>query len=342
MASPAVSVFAELGALTSDDIPLSQLYTEIYDEIVNYNQVAVNFYTLLCQPTTKHSVRVDQRGMEFEELGGDTQTPAMQHIPYVDFDLPKPRKFGLATAVTAEELDEGIDSVTVLTRGAQAVEGDKRLVQKWVMREALQMGSWWDATETVAPPPYGINVFDTNHSHFLFRDADGIPDVNDIADMLQHLVHHGYTEDITCWMNSWTVTNLVKVAKIEPQTNLFLSPTPIVAQLQEAGYRPAMEMAGVSIYRNEWIPPGYIFMFSAANEKPFQWRNPEGRARDGGIQVWAHTPNAQYGAFEQYVRYCSVKAVYRGKGVACYLGSASEWVDPVIPVGYTEVAEANA
>jgi hypothetical protein len=328
MASP--SVFAELGALTSDNIPLSQLYTDIRDAVENYNQADVNFKAVLCETTTQHSVWIDQRGMAFRKAS-EASTPDMQHIPVAKFDLPFPEDYALATAVTQRDIDLGISSVQVTTRGAQAIEADKRLLEAFVIREALVSGSWWDGTETVAPPPYQGNIFDTDHNHFMAKNRSGIPTHQDFVNLKQHLVHHGFGRDVVGWMNSQTAAELAKVAEDQPAATYFLPVTETTQALQKMGYDSPMVLGGIPTYANDWIPVGYIAAWSTAGQRPFMWRDPEGAARDGGLRAWSRVPDERYEFFETYVRWCSVKCIKRGQGAVMYLGSDS-WSDPTIPI----------
>jgi hypothetical protein len=321
--------FPELGALTSDGIPLQQLYTDIRDTVRMYNEDSVSFKSMFCEDTTMKQIKVLQRSMKFQRMGSDTQVPDMQHLAAPAFDLAEPIRYALATAVTQEELDRGITSKLVTARGAEAIAADRRLLQMAVLNEMLLSGGWWDAAETYAPPPYKMNSFATTHQHYIGRAASGIPKLEDFATAKHHILEHGYEGGFIAWINSTQAAYIEKVAEWAPAATYNVPPTPVIASLQEMGMTPAFRAVGVPVYAEDWIPENYMLMISADQEKPIFWRNPEGRASDGGLQMWSVTPTISYGAMEQMARYVSVKVVHRGAGVVTYLSSGT-WADPTI------------
>ena len=321
--------FPELGALTSDGIPLQQLYTDTRDTVRMYNEGSVNFKSLLCEDTTKKTVKVLQSSMEFQLMGSDTQVPDMQHLAAPEFALAEPKRYALATAVTQEELDRGITSSLVTARGAEAIAADRRLLQRAVLNEMLLSGGWWDATETYEPPPYKMNEFATTHTHYLGRAASGIPKLEDFSTAKQHMIEHGYFQGFVAWINSAQAAYIEKVAEWAPAATYNVPATPVIAALQTMGMTPAFKTAGVPVYAEDWIPENYMLMVCMGQEKPIFWRNPEGRASDGGLQMWSVAPTISYGAMEQMARYVSVKVVHRGAGVVTYLSSGT-WTDPTV------------
>jgi len=81
----------------------------------------------------------------------------------------------------------------------------------------------------------------------------------------------------------------------------------------------------------DWIPENYLLLTSLES-KSLRWRNHEGRAKDGRLQVWRNADNVQYYLDEDYVRYafCATVAL-RSVGVAAKL-DAGAWADPAATV----------
>lgn len=310
------------GAFTTDHVAAQQLYTEFTESVAVQNEGGVPFRTQLCKMTTQKTVRVRQRSMTAQKLGKDTTVPDRQRMEYVEFDLPEPIRYGVATAMTREAFDRGISSDEMREEHAEALRAMGRYATETILAACLTDGGWWDAAMTAAPPNYKMNTFATSHEHYLAANVAGVPALAHFIDLKRHIQEHGYGR-VVGFMHGDNSALIEKKAEWTPATDL--SAGGVLADLQKLGVTPAFMAAGMPVAVEDWIPENYLLAFSI-DEKPLRWRHPEGIGNSDILTVDS-PPDGQYQFISEYYSYRSAKVVHRGAGACMYLGSAS-WTDP--------------
>lgn len=315
-----------MGAFTTDGIPLELLYTEVLDSVEMHNEFMRDFMELFCgAPTQKRVEHIRTRSMQFQRAGRDTTRPNMQHVDRYQIDLKTPERLLLNASITAESWEKGMSSDEVQTHHAEAMAADKRLVTNAILEEALTGGCWYNGTMT--PPKYKNNKFDSDHSHYLAANLNGVPDVATLVEAKHHLIEHGYDKGFVTFLNSEQISSIEKLTEFDgSKTALF---SPLMQRLQEFGYNISFQVAGVPIVEEDWVPVGYGLTVSL-NEKPMRWRITDNTVT-ADVIVATHQPQSQIGYYwiEEYARWVSATGVMPGAGVAMYFGG-SAWVDAPI------------
>lgn len=309
------------GAVTTDNVPLDILRTEMLRGIERYNETSKDFKSIFANQTVKNKVRVYQRTKQFKNMGSDTTVPDMQRLDYQEISLAEPVRWGLKSAVTQESLDYGISSEDVRAEHAEALAADKRLITQICVNAMLVDGGWWDAT--AAPPAFKSNTHASTHDHYLAYNVAGVLDTSHVAAAKRHIKEHGFGENLVLFLNGAQIEDIESAVEFSSA-----KPSEMMDKIMELGVRPEAMVSGIPIIQEDWFPENYALMVDLA-VKPLYWRNPEGRAADGGLQVYDHPGDVQYNLNCDYVRYTSATVGIRSAGVAIYLNSAT-WADPTI------------
>jgi hypothetical protein len=315
---------ATSGLYTTDNVPTSQLYTELIRDIGLYNQADPLFMERFCVRTTKKTVRVAQQAGRFKKSGSDMAHPQWDRNLYREITLGEPEKYQLAEGYTREALERGMDSSEIRDLNADAVSADGRLLQEIVLKAMLNDGGFWDATMSLAPPSYKSNTFATSHDHYLASNASGIPTLAFITDMQTHIVEHGYglNGGLIVLINS--VQSEAITNKAEWNTTSNYVSTPVIAQLQAAGIinGPTFNAAGIPVSVNDWVPSGYMLMVDV-NARLCHWRDTEGV---GGRNLIIEVDEDFVKNITEYRRYVSCTVTQKSAGCVYYLGSGT-WTD---------------
>jgi len=316
------------GAVTTDQVPVDLLRTEMIRGFERYNEQDRNFRSIFCTQTTGSTVRVYQRTKAFRRMA-DTTIPDLARLDYQTISLKAPIRYGLKAGVTQAALDEGITAADVREEHTEALQADQRLITQSVLYPMLNDGGWWDGT--AAPPPYKSNAFVAGHTHYLGYNVGGVPTLTIINRMRHHMAEHGWTGNVVGWMHNNNVENIENIAEWAT------APGPMrtrqMEQLQELGFGPSFIAGGVPIVAEDWVPENYLLLTSLGHGgKLCRWRNHEGEARDGRLQMWTNDENVAYSLDQDYVRYgfCNTVALRSG-GVAAKL-DAGAWADPAATV----------
>jgi len=313
------------GALTSDQVPLEALRTDIIGAIRQHNESDATYKDLLCKVTTDETVRVLQNPKQFERGGSDTGAIPMQRHHYQDISLPKPDKRVLGSGIAQDAVDQGITSEQVYEEHQSSIEADKNLIQECCMAAMLLDGGWWDASAT--PPAYKMNTHTSSHDHYLAYNVSGVPTFAHVSAAKLEIQHHGAglaPGSLTMLINGAQAKQLEDYAALNTAPGPM--PTAMLERLQKAGLTPNFEIDVEAIKKEDWVPENYAVMFDHT-KPPLWWRTPKGRAKDGKLQFYRTQDQPDYYWEESYVRYVSAKVGLRGAGVGMYFGGAS-WTDP--------------
>lgn len=312
------------GLFTTDNVPTSQLYTELIRDIGLYNRADPLFLSQFCVRTTKKTVRVSQQAGRFKKAGSDMATPAWDRKAYREISLGEPVKYQLAEGYTREALERGMDSSEIRDMQADALLADQRLLQEIVLKACLNDGGFWDASMTLAPPSYKSNTFETSHDHYLKSNASGIPTLAMITEMQDTIVEHGYglTGGLVCLINSDQAKKITDKAEWNTTSNYVSTPT--IAALQSAGIinGPTFNAAGIPVSVNDWVPASYMLMIDTS-VKFAHWRDTEG---EGGRNLITEVDEDFVKNITEYRRYCSCTVTQKSAGCVYYINSGT-WAD---------------
>lgn len=197
---------SDLVTQTVDGFDLNDLWVEYQTSMTLQNQARQRIVDFLTFGVTNPQERVPQissgdfeRASEYGEPRG-LRPKVSQFTMGYDFEW-----YDLAARFTWKFLAEAPRS-QVDAINAMAIEADNRLVFSRVMaalfvntnraadingQTDVPIYALYNADGTI-PPTYQSTVFTGTHTHYLVSGA-AIVDSGDVDDMLEHLVHHGYS-----------------------------------------------------------------------------------------------------------------------------------------------------
>lgn len=327
MNKPASGLSESYGLFTYDDIDTRMLYKEFQEGVQIYNEVEWGLLDQFIRKTTKESVRVWQRNMEFVTAAEGymetwQKTRAMEiALGLEDFELGMAfTKKGIQDA-TADELRE---------TQSEALRADQRLLAKRFFYRTLTPGAattsrgWWDGnmgttTGQRAPPNWKTSTFNSTHNHF---DPTGSADIAlaDFSGIKREIREHGYAGGIFLFMN---------IAEVEACENLAgwttaMTPTSITEAVATKGFEVIKQFQGCTLLQDDWIPAGYL-MAIESRVKPITMREPL-NAGARGLKLW-EGPYSNYPLQEAYYSHrFDLEVVHRGAGAVRYLAQA--WATP--------------
>jgi len=314
------------GLFTYDDVDTRMLYKEFQEGVQIYNEVELGLINQFVRKTTKESVRIWQRNMEFTTaaegyLEGWQKLRAMEiAVPLEDFELGFAFTKKAIQRSTADELKE---------TQAEALKADARLQAKRFFYTCLTPGSnstskgFWDANMAAAsvrgPPNWKGNTFTTSHNHY---DAAGHTTVTlaDFSALKKEIREHGYAGPLYTFMHSDQVEQMEDVAG----WTTAMTPNSIIETVATKGFDVVKQFQGHTLIQDDWIPSGYLLTIEG-RVKPLTMREPlQPSAR--GLKLWEGPYEAYPLAESYYSRAFDMAVVHRGAGAARYL--ASSWSTP--------------
>ncbi len=317
------------GLFSYDDVDTRMLYKEFQEGVQIYNEVEWGLMSQFCRETTKETVRVWQRNMEFvtasEGYLEDWQKlRAMEiSVPLEEFEIGYAYSKKAIQMSTANELRE--------TQG-EVLRADQRLMAKRFMYRSLTRGSgarsfgWWDGnmagtTPTMrAPPSWKNTTFLADHQHY---DASGAATIalSDFSAIKREIREHGYQGALFLFMNSQEVEDCENLAG----WTAALTPTSITETVATKGFEVIKQFQGFTLIQDDWIPAGYI-MAIESRIKPITIRNPV-NAKARGLKLW-EGPYSNYPLSEAYYsHWFDMAVVHRGAGAATKI-TAGAWTNP--------------
>lgn len=312
------------GLLTRDDVDTRMLYKEFQESIEQiYNDAEWGLLERFVRRTTKESVRVWQRNMEFVTAAeGYLETWQKMRAMEIPLNL---EDFELGFAFTKKAIqDETADEIR--ETHSEALRADLRLMYKRFFYTALTPGSgtttkgWWDgnmgAASKPGPPPWKGSTFTNTHNHY---DVSGSADLAlaDFTALKREIREHGYGGELFCFLNT---------AQVEECENLagwtsVLTPNPILDVIAREGFEPVKQFSGFTILIDDFVPDNYLLAIEA-RVKPITMREaPNAIAR--GLKLW-EGPHTNYPLAEAYYSHrFDLAVVHRGAGAVRELTAAA-------------------
>jgi hypothetical protein len=290
-----------------------------------------DFKSLCARATRKKTARVYTTGAEFTKAG-EMNSPPVTKQAYDEIDLTKPQAYELAAGFTKYAIAEGVDAEDYRGQTAQALLAADRVRTKVVLRSMMVTGGFWDATMTTAPHAYkAYTAPTTSHNHYEASAASGVATVAIMTYIKDHILEHGYGETGTLvgFMNSDTAKTIEDKAEWETTANYV--GTPFLESLQTRGLwpstvaRPSMEVVGIPIVVEGWIPQYYILVVDLGfGDKICRWRENETGLETGLV---VDTTDDFKQRLEQFRLWGACNVVHRSAGLAYYLNGGA-YVDP--------------
>jgi hypothetical protein len=314
------------GLFTYDDVDTRMLYKEFQQGVQIYNEVEWGLMKQFVRNTTKESVRVWQRNMEFvtaaEGYMEDWQKLRAMEVPVLL------REFELGYAFTKKAIQDS-NADELRETQAEALRASQRLLAKRFFFRTLTPGTgttsqgWWDANMAAAsvraPPAWKGNTFATTHNHY---DASGSADIalSDFSSIKREIREHGYAGALFLFMN---LEEVEKCENLAGWTSA-MTPNTIIETVATKGFEVVKQFQGLTIIQDDWIPPGYL-MAIEGRIKPVTMREPLS-PRGRGLKLW-EGPYSAYPLQEAYYSHrFDMAVVHRGAGAVRYL--AAVWATP--------------
>lgn len=315
------------GLFTYDDVDTRMLYKEFQEGVQLYNEVELGLINQFCRNTTKESVRVWQRNMEFT-TAAEGYLEDWQKIRAMEIAVPL-NEFELGLAFTKKAIQDS-NSDELRETQAEALRADARLQAKRFFYRTLTKGTgsnsvgWWDgnmaAAGVRAPPNWKGNSFTTGHDHYV---ATGSVDIalSDFTALKRAIREHGYQGPLSLFMN----LQEVEACEILAGWTTAMTPVSIIEDVATKGFEVIKNFQGLTLIQDDWIPAGYL-MAIEGRIKPITIREPLNAAAKG-LKLW-EGPYSEYPLLESYYsRRFDMAVVHRGAGAVRYL-TAGAWATP--------------
>lgn len=311
------------GALLSDAVPVNTAATMVMDSVGMHNQITKDLRPVLSgTPTTMEVIQQRQRSLTLRRLGFDTAVPETQHVKRVEIALNAPQKFGDSVGVSQDFIRLGGTSDELLAARDELFAADRRTINMLLLGACFAEDGFYYNGMADAPPPYKNNTFDTTHTHYAGYDVSGVPEIAHWVWAKHTIWEHGFTDSLVSFCHNATIAEVEGLAEWVSPTGEMISP--VIQQLQVAGYTPSFMASGVPVVAEDWIPEGYVFVVAASTRKPVAWRIPKGPGAGDFCFYEDNTcPNAQYEWRADGIRYGAATVIEMGAGAVIYLGGAS-------------------
>lgn len=324
---PASGLAESYGLFTFDDVDTRMLYKEFQEGVQIYNEVEWARLSQFIRKTTKESVRVWQRNMEFV-TASEGYLETWQKVRAMEIAILL-GDFELGFAFTKKAIQDAT-AAELKEHQNEALRADQRLLAKRFFFRCLTPGAaassrgWWDGnmgttTGKRAPPNWKGNTFTNTHNHF---DASGSTSLalSDFTALKREIREHGYAGPLFLFMN----TTEVQACEDLAGWTTAMTPTTIIETVATKGFDVVKNFQGFTIIIDDWVPAGYLFAIES-RVKPVTMREPL-NAGARGLKLW-EGPYSAYPLQEAYYsRRFDMDVVHRGAGAVRYLAAA--WADP--------------
>lgn len=304
------------GLFTLDDVDTRMLYKEFVQGVEVYAKAEWGLISQFIRPTTKESVKVWERNMEFEETA-EGYLETWQKISSREVALPL-KDFGLGFGFTKQAIQDSTAGELRETQAA-ALRADQRLLAKRFFYKCLAPASnkgFWDANMTIAPPAYKQSTFLTSHTHYL---ASGVstPQLADINRIKRHIREHGYMGALFMFVNQATVEDLENLAG----WTAAMTPVSVIETIAVRGFKAVKIFQEFTWLIDDWIPDGYLLGIEA-NIKPVAMREPL-QAAGRGLKLY-EGPYSDMPLREAYYEHrFDMEVAHRGAGAVLQITTGS-------------------
>lgn len=317
------------GLFTTDDVDSRMLYKEFQQGVQMYNETEWALVSRFIKETTKESVRVWQRNMEFV-TASEGYIEDWQKLRAMEVAIPL-EDFELGFAFTRKAIQDANANELRETQ-AEALRADQRLLAKRFFYRCLTPGAsgasrgFWDSFmsattvgQTRGPPSWKGNAFTATHNHYLPTGSLNIA-LSDFSAIKRAIREHGYGGPLFLFMNLQQAEACENLAGWDKA----MTPTSITETVATKGFEVIKQFQGTTLIQDDWMPAGYL-MAIEARVKPVTMRKPLNKGAHG-LKLW-EGPYSAYPLQEAYYAHrFDMDVVHRGAGAVRYL--AETWTDP--------------
>lgn len=323
-----------MGYMTTDGVDLNTMY---YDTMIpsvdRYNQY--DFYPFretLCSDGNESYVKYPLSKITFSALG-EAETPSAQKLQWGRF-IGSTSKNGTAFGYTFDFLKDADTKLIALTQAA-IYEADRLAIENKVLDTILDgttAAGFWNAAydgetdpkayaRVGAPPSYGQNAFNSNHTHYEGLNTTSIV-LTHFTNAKQHIAEHKKIGALICFINSAQVETLENLAGWS--SGAYIA-NPIVANTAIEGFQT--RWLGIDFHQTEAVPAGYLVMIDPGNStgynKPIKFIEPN-NASFRGLKLIPGNTIKDYPIIDSYfLRWMGAKVWDRSAGYVMYTGSAT-------------------
>jgi len=318
---------------TNDYVDANELWRDFQDSLEDYNATSHGLVDLLAFRTTDKTFSVVQGAYEFEEYA-DYTLPDSQDLTYLELSVGI-KDFDLRYAYTWARILES-SSAELDARHEAALQADTRLMLKQVLRAALTKEgltlkgvtspAFYNADGTI-PPTVKNTTFTGWHNHYLTTGESSV-NAGDLDQMQDDLTEHGFVTDLVLMVNRSQQRTIEGFTNFVPSKDRVhdIKWTNLVGEPYIGSY------SQMAILVEDWIPAGYLFLFSAQGQgtaRPIAFRESTNEQAQGLILQRGNNP--EYPLSDSfYYRKFGVGVRQRGNGVLMQVTASSEYTSPTI------------
>jgi len=309
------------GLFTLDDVDTRMLYKEFQQGVDIYNEAEWGIVAKFIRSTTKESVKVWERSMEFEE-SSEGYLETWQKIRNREIAISL-KDYALGFGFTKQAIQDSTANELAETQ-AEALRADQRLLAKLYFSVCLSPASnkgFWDGAETVAPPAHKGNTFLTTHTHYVTSGA-ATPTLADINLLKRLIREHGYQGGLFAFLNSNTVEDLENLAG----WTTAMTPNSVIEAIAKGGFDAVKVFQGLTWITDDWVPDGYI-MAIEGNIKPVTMREPLAAAARG-LKLYEGPYSDMPLREAYYERRMGMEACHRGAGAVIQITTSGTYSKP--------------
>lgn len=337
---------------TIDGTPLPTLWDDFSARLAVFNRMHSAVESRLTQPTllTSERIAVPRRArMEEASEFGQPKLIRTERLargyPLVHYDLG----FGFTQEFLDDATTQEVNNVALLAQEAwgrrrrQTIYEALMLETNYTDKDGIAVKRLYNADGEI-PPEYEASVHDGTHTHYLFSASTAFA-VGDVTAMEDHLIHHGYGDDLPggAGGNLWLHAGRAATAQIRAFTGFIPAQSASVGvELANSGVivggvgSPGPGVQGFlgrfTIVEDQTIPAAYMLGYATGGafnpSNPIRVRS-HSNASARGLRL--NPGRSDYPLMDSfYDGYVGAGIANRGAAVMMYedSGAGSAYVDP--------------
>jgi hypothetical protein len=321
---------------TADNVDANALWRDYQASLGDYNGLTDDIVGALTFQTTDETSYVIQGAYQFEEYADYTLPDSHDLTTYHIHYGIKP--WDLRLAYTLRRI-LNTSQVELDARHAAALMADRDLMVKWVLKscftkagltiEGVATYPFYNGDSVRTPPTWKNVTFTSAHTHYLATNSATL-DGADLDAMEDHLVEHGFENNLELWINRAQRRTIMDLPDFVPARAYSHD-----AQLINLPGPPYIGQHGrLNIRIEDWVPPLYMFAYSRQGgqnspQNPIALRIPLAESARG-LKLWRGT-NPEYPLVDSfYYHEFGTGCRQFGNGVCMQIVASSTYTSPTI------------
>jgi len=325
------------GYVTLDAIDLNEIwYGCIVPAVDGYRRVDLPMITSLAMTWPEQIMKYGLTAANGFQLLAPGERPTRKFVevatayPFVD-------KYGYGVGSDLDTIQRSTGREVAMAFNRPMMEDPENVLVRFLERMMIDPGAanvgggfyngeFATAERITAPPRYGQQIFNANHTHYIASNTSATLDLDDFTEMKQTILHHGHRGQLMAFINSNGAQALEDLASWNSAT---ITRSPISDMVSVDGFGQTFQLLGITFHVTEMMPTGYVLMVegnNAQSERPLIMFEP---ANIRGLRMHPGPMN-DYPLVEAFFdRWFGVKVWQRGAGVCLFYGTHSgSYVDP--------------